>query len=303
MLALGALIWPRFRRVLPAALVLLAITDAWSTMAVLQGGRLAMISSSGPSWKLWKHLDKTHNSNLVLMDINRTIALPDFAGRPNNKNVPVKVPTFENYETMWNRFEMDAWRDPVLVAMSTGTDRIWFADQVATVTPTDAYYQAFLNRSEALKAPVVIVHPPLEMDKIRGRNLVTGNEKQDLKTILNLPPGESLAIRLRRYTPNHFDFEVSCPRDGWLLVTDRWAHGWSAKVDRQQAEIFGGNFIFRALRVHSGVNEVEFSYRPAGWPGLVICSWASLAAVFLLMPAVTTLRRRTGRALFANKSV
>jgi hypothetical protein len=282
MIAIGALKSPSLRKLLPVALVLLAIIDGWSTMALHQGGALQIISSSGPSWDVWKNLNKAHNPNLFLTSLEREVAPADFRAHPNNKNVPSKVPTFENYETMWNRFEMNFWQHPVLVSMSTGADRIWFASEVATVTPTDAYYQAFVNRSEALKTPVVTVHPPQEMDKIRERNLVTGKDQQDINAIQNLPPAEHLGIQLHRYTPNHLDFGVDCPRDGWLLVTDRWAHGWSARVDRQAAVVFGGNFIFRALRVHSGLNEIQFSYRPAGWPVLLFLSWGTLGLVFLV---------------------
>jgi hypothetical protein len=292
LIAMAALKWPILRKLLPGALVGLALIDSCSTMSVLQGGALQMISSAGASWDVWKHLNKVHDPNLVLTanGLEREISPPGFWLHPNNKNVPVKVPTFENYETMWNRFEMNYWQHPVLTSMSTGADRIWFATDVATVTPTDAYYQAFVNRSEALKIPVVIIHPPEEMDKIREHNLVTGKDQQEANAIQKLPPAERLAIRLLRYTPNHLDFAVSCPRDGWLLVTDRWAHGWSARVNRQPADVFGGNFIFRVLRVHAGLNDIEFSYWPAGWPILVIASWGTMLVVFIT-PFITTYRR------------
>lgn len=291
MIAMLALKRPSSRKLLPAALVVLAIADSWSTMSVLQGGVLQTISSAGPSWQAWQHLNKVHKTNLVLTGLEREIAPPGFWAHPNNKNIPVKVPTFENYETMWNRFEMNFWRHPVFTSMTTGADRIWFTTDVATVTPTDAYYQAFVDRSEALKTPVVLVHAPGEMAKIRERNLVTGDSQQQLSAIQNLPPAERLAVRLFRYTPNHLDFEVSCPTNGWLLITDRWAHGWSARLDRHPVEIFGGNFIFRALQVHTGVNDIEFSYRPAGWPILFIGSWAALSAVFIIIPIITICRR------------
>jgi hypothetical protein len=293
MIAIVALKWPSLRTLLPVALVGLAITGSWSTMAVLQGGGFQTVSSAGPSWQVWQQLNKVHNPNLVLTanGLKREISPPGFSVHPNNKNVPVKVPTFENYETMWNRFEMNFWQHPVLVSMSTGADRIWFAAEVASVTPTDANYRAFVSRSEALKTPVVIIHPPQEMDKIRERNLVTGKDQEEVNAILTLPPAERLPIQLLRYSPNHLDFEVSCPRDGWLLITDRWARGWSARVNRQPAEVSGGNFIFRALRVRPGLNDIELSYRPAGWPILVIGSWGALAIVFIIMPITTIYRR------------
>jgi hypothetical protein len=60
-------------------------------------------------------------------------------------------------------------------------------------------------------------------------------------------------------------------------------------VNGKPAELFGGDFIFRAVRVRAGHNAVEFSYRPAGWPELLLLSWGVLAAVL----AVTVTRLAT----------
>ena len=55
----------------------------------------------------------------------------------------------------------------------------------------------------------------------------------------------------------------------------------SARVNGQPAEVFGGDFIFRAVRVRAGKNRIQFDYRPAGWPILPIISWGTLALVFV----------------------
>ena len=57
------------------------------------------------------------------------------------------------------------------------------------------------------------------------------------------------------------------------------ARGWSATVDGNAAPIEGGNFLFRAVRVHAGANTVAFGYHPFGIPWLVALSWLTLAAV------------------------
>ena len=100
--------------------------------------------------------------------------------------------------------------------------------------------------------------------------------------ISKLPAAKRVPVQLIRYSPNHLDLVASCPHDGWLLVTDRWAHGWRAKVNGRPVSVFGGNFIFRAVQVQAGENRVEFSYSPTGFPYLLILSWVTLALVLLL---------------------
>jgi len=66
-----------------------------------------------------------------------------------------------------------------------------------------------------------------------------------------------------------------------LLVTERWAAGWIAEVNHKPVEVWGGNFIFRAVPVQRGLNDVRFTYHPFGYPGLLILSWSTLALVAL----------------------
>ena len=66
---------------------------------------------------------------------------------------------------------------------------------------------------------------------------------------------------------------------GWLLVTDRWAPGWRASVNAQSVPTLGANFIFRAVPVRRGENVVRFTYRPAGYPWLLVLSWLTLGVV------------------------
>jgi uncharacterized membrane protein YfhO len=76
--------------------------------------------------------------------------------------------------------------------------------------------------------------------------------------------------------------KVSRPADGWVLVTDRWAAGWRAKVNGIPAEVFGGNVIFRAVHIGAGENTIEFYYPQPLYFALVILSWTTLVAVFAM---------------------
>ncbi|MBZ5611021.1 MAG: YfhO family protein [Acidobacteriia bacterium] len=286
---------PGSRRLLPVLLGSLAISAALFTI------RLASptVYSTTSERQVWTRIDGNHSANLDLTrnGLNRDARPPGWirgdcpawwsvcsgpdskrAAR-TNENVPMKMATFFNYATLTNRFQMDFEQHPVLVDMATGTDRIWFSTDAAIVAPTDPFYAAFVKRSEALGAPVMVVHSTPEMARIRERGPETAADREGVNAISKLPAARRVATRILRYTPNAWDLEVSCPQAGWLLVTERWSRGWRAGVNGQSAEVFGADFIFRAVGVRAGENRIQFDYRPAGWHILLVTSWGTLALV------------------------
>lgn len=268
---------PRTRTLFPAVLVMLAIGHAFLTIRLAR----PTMSSSRSTREVWTKIDAAHTRRLDV-GLHRQIAPPLWIGAfANNENLPLKIPTFFNYETMTNRFQEDFRNQPVLLAMSTGEDRIWFSQVAATVSPTDPLYAAFVRRSNQLGVPVVVAHPRAEMADIRLHNERIPNDAAELNVIEHLPPAQRVPARVLRYTPNHLDLQVNCPTPGWLLVTDRWANGWKATVNGTPAEVLGADFIFRAVKTNAGSNVVKFSYRPAGWPWLLAISWGLLAAVLV----------------------
>ncbi len=289
---------PGSRKRLPVLLGILAIFDAGLTIHLAS----PTVYSTTQNRQVWTRVDQSHSSNLDLSanGLKRDARPPAWIvgtcppwwsvctdpasnGISNhNENVPMKVATLFNYATLTNRFHMDFERHPVLVDMATGAERIWFSTGVAIVSPTDPFYAAFVQRSEALGAPVLVVHPRLEMARTRERARATAADRAGVDAISKLPAAQRVATRIIRYTPNTLDLEVSCPQAGWLLVTDRWSQGWRAEVNGQPTEMFGGDFIFRAVRVPAGENRIQFDYRPAGWPILLLISWGTLALIFVL---------------------
>ena len=120
------------------------------------------------------------------------------------------------------------------------------------------------------------------MAKVSQRTLPAVPDKAELTSISRLEPAQRMPAQVVKYTPNNFELRVSCPHDGWLLVTDRWAAGWRAKVNGNAAEVFGGNLIFRAVRVRAGENTIQFYYPQHLYFGLVFLSWTTLVAVFAM---------------------
>jgi hypothetical protein len=205
----------------------------------------------------------------------------------NNMNLYNKVPTLENFNTLNNRFHTrrgvrrgdwspleTSWSDePVLAGSVIGRrSRIWFARQVLETERTDAVFEAFVARSRRLGAMPLVVHDPEAMRRFGGEASTPGG-------VGSLPAARRLPIDLERYSPTELSFRVRPPASGWLLVTDRWARGWRASLDGEPVELWGGNFLFRALRVEPGEHEVTFRYKPFAHPALLILSWATLLAV------------------------
>jgi hypothetical protein len=292
------------RRWLPVLLAVLAVADAVFVMKL--AGRLAF--TTGFTRQVWTEVDAEHVVSLDLAQngLRRDLRPPDWMNQTlfpgghdsatppfqrNNRNLPLKLATLENYNTLSNRFHAQSVYHPILAKMATGNRRIWCARDAALVLPTDAAYTAVEKRSEALDAPVVVVHPRQEMVRI-SKGGAGPQDAQDMAAIMGLPAAQLVEPRVVHYGPNKLALDVVCPDNGWLLVTDRWSPGWKATVNGQPVEIFGGNFVYRAVGVKAGANDVRFSYEPKGWPLLLWVSWGTLALVAgLSIVAMRTTRK------------
>ena len=153
---------------------------------------------------------------------------------------------------------------------------------------------ALVSRSESQGAPVLVVHPRREMLKVSDPGLAEAFDPAQRSAISQLRPARRLPVQVLRYTPNHLALRVFCPENGWLVVTDRWASGWHATVNGLPVEVFGGNFIFRAVPVRAGENEIQFDYGQTLYFVLLLSSWGTVATV-LLTPPLRILRRSRAR--------
>ncbi len=212
---------------------------------------------------------------------------------PHNANLFSKVATLENFSTLNNRFHTrsgltdTSWHDlgtcwsdqPQLAAAALGDRRVWFSEQATEADPSDENFYAFVSRSRALGAIPIAIHDATKMSKIHDASMRERSGRELPKIFKSLPAAQPLEIELIRYAPVELKFQVDCPSDGWLLVTDRWANGWTAKVNSESTKVWGGNFLFRAIAVKEGRQTVEFRYQPFGYPWLLLLSWGTLLVV------------------------
>ena len=277
----SAMLWlfQRARKWLPVLFGVLAILDAGLTLRLSQD----FVSDSGRTRSLFSGVDAGHKSTLTLDSLQRE-AKPPFAlgGAHTNNTLPLRTPVFYNDSTMKNRFQTGFADHPVLLNMGLGADRIWFTKEVAIVVPSNETFTAIVRRSEELGAPVVVVHPRLQMRNVSNISSPATPDRAALASISDLSAAQKIPAKVLSYTPNNLTLKVSCPADGWLLVTDRWATGWRAKVNGMPADVFGGNLIFRAVRVRSGENTIHFYYPQHLYFAMILVSWSTLAAVFVV---------------------
>jgi hypothetical protein len=180
-------------------------------------------------------------------------------------------------------------RNPRFVAAATGRDRVHCAERVAHTAISYVAFEMLFMRAANLPSLPVVVHSPEAM-----RVPVVPYEPGVEARIAALPGSQAVTPRVISYEPDALAFSVKCPSDGWLWVTERWAPGWRATVNGREVPVSGANFLFRAVPVTAGRNEVRFSYRPAGIPGLVYLSWGTLAAVAAWSAGARWRRRLSG---------
>jgi hypothetical protein len=255
----------------------LAILDAALTLRLSQD----FMSDGRRTRSLLHRVDAGHKALLTLPSLQRELKAPlPFGGRHANNNIPLRIAAFYNDSTMKNRFHYAFVDHPVLLNMGLGADRIWFSKDAVIADPSNYTFRALVNRTETVGAPVMVVHPRSQMVKISEISSHPNLDRAQLNSISHLAPAQQIPAQVLSYTPNNMKIKVSCPADGWLLVTDRWAAGWRAKVNGIPAEVFGGNFIFRAVHVRGGENTIQFNYPQPLYFALVLLSWSTLATVF-----------------------
>jgi uncharacterized membrane protein YfhO len=70
---------------------------------------------------------------------------------------------------------------------------------------------------------------------------------------------------IREYAPNRVLIEADLQHPGYLVLTDVFAPGWTAKVDGNREMIVPGNVAFRAIPLPPGSHRVELNYSPPGF--------------------------------------
>jgi hypothetical protein len=271
---------------LPLLLLVLATTDAYLTLK-LSGN----IMYAEARVERWRQLDRHHStsqelsSNGLFRAVSSCKPPVSDAGIScdslNNDQLVTKVPVLNAYATELNYFHQEISGNPVLANMATGASRIWFAREALEAKPSKGNFAALAEIASRTASVPLLVQTPVEL---MAQNIEAGDDDNDTglsSKLATAQPLERVEVKSLIYRPDQLSFEVDTHTAGWLLVTDRWARGWSAEVNGVSTTVFGGNFIFRAIKVAAGHNQVTFNYKPMGLPWLVVVSWTTLGLISL----------------------
>jgi len=204
-----------------------------------------------------------------------------------------KVPVLWGYSPLSNHYYTKTCGDPVLANAALGANRIWFSPRVANVPLSDAAFERLAARSAKLGRPCLVVSNPDSFVETSAPAAGHTGPVQD--NVADLPAAEPAKIKLLAYRPEELALDVSCPREGWLLVTDRWAQGWQVTVNGREQPVSIGNFVFRAVPVDKGINHLSFTYCPFGHPWFLLLSWTTLGVLVLVPLRKTVLGWSRGR--------
>jgi hypothetical protein len=250
----------------------------------------------------WMDLDRVHSSEIDLTRNGLWRSKTSFsrhseAKELRNDQMITKEPVFLAYGQETNIYHSSMTTQPALRRLAVGEDRIWFSPEALEAPVSREFFDAWAATVIREGAATLLVHPPEEMLGL-GSPLDALKDGKGLTRLDSLAPLSPIQIQLLQYLPEDLSFEVTCPSDGWLLVTDRWARNWRVVVNSKEETVYGGNFIFRAIRVSEGLNRFRFSFRPSGFPWLLLMSWSILIGVFLvsLLSFSGLLRRRNAQS-------
>lgn len=124
------------------------------------------------------------------------------------------------------------------------------------------------------------------LNVVRGSDFDPGTEivlkKGGSARPLDVDPGDGeRGVEIVGRGPNHLDFQVTTPVEGYLFVSEMWLPGWVAYVDGEPQEVLKADYTFRALYVPPGRHAIHMVYRPRPWfvgLGLTLATLVALCA-------------------------
>ena len=104
--------------------------------------------------------------------------------------------------------------------------------------------------------------------------------------------GGTHSARLRSYRPNRVEVEVTGDAPGYLVLTDVWYPGWTCTVNGTPTKVYRANYLFRAVAVAAGTQEVVFRFEPVSYRRGRLLTLTTLGVVMVVGLALLFRGRR-----------
>lgn len=114
-----------------------------------------------------------------------------------------------------------------------------------------------------------------------------------------LPRGERQpfsAATISHATPNQLTIEASLTSPGYLILSDIYYPGWTARIDNQELPVLPADYSLRAIPLPAGEHQVKLSYLP---PGFQIGRIISVTTLVLLLIQLLGAFRKSDRKQIA----
>jgi len=93
----------------------------------------------------------------------------------------------------------------------------------------------------------------------------------------------SIPLKIIEENPSEIVINIDVPGAGYLVISDLWYPGWKAWVGESEAPILHANFLFRAVAVGSGKQQVTLRYQPLSFYLGVVTSAAALIILLVVL--------------------
>lgn len=110
-------------------------------------------------------------------------------------------------------------------------------------------------------------------------------------------PGDAAAtargeVKITSYEPERVVVSARVETPGYLVLGDLFYPGWKAFIGDREVPIYRANYLFRAVRLESGLAEVRFEYHPASFRWGVMLS--TVTALGMVVACIYARRWRKG---------
>ncbi|MFH1962632.1 MAG: YfhO family protein [bacterium] len=86
-------------------------------------------------------------------------------------------------------------------------------------------------------------------------------------------------VKITNYGLHNVSIKADTAKDGWIVLTDNYYPGWKAFVNNHETKIYRADSAFRAIRIKSGANKIDFIYDPLS---LKVGVWGSIISLIFI---------------------